>query len=114
MTIETLLTAYRRSGGTLTGEVLNQCADQVWAMMLHQSRGRIREAEDTGPTAELIFQCFRHMVEYLASGENPALQSETLGQWSRSYRDTGRSREKNLLTVLRQYLGETGLLARGV
>ncbi len=114
MTIDTLLTAYRRSGGSLTGQTLEDCARQVWVVMLQESRGRIRDADDAGPLAELIFQCFRHMAEYLASGEDPALQSESLGQWSRSYRDSGRTREKELVKILRQYLAETGLLFRGI
>ena len=81
-------------------------------MMLSESRGRILEVEEEGPLGSLVLQCFRHMVEY-AAGAGDSLQSETLGQWSRTYRDSGKRRDQQLLTILRQYLGETGLLYRG-
>lgn len=112
MTLTQLITSYQTAGGALTGDALADSASEVWALMLSESRGRMLEADDTGPLYELVAQCFRHMVEYAAGGE--ALQSETLGQWTRTYRDSGRGRDRQLLTILRQYLGETGLLYRGL
>lgn len=112
MTLTQLIAQYQASGGSLSGDILGNAADEVWAMMLSESRGRILEVEEEGPLGSLVLQCFRHMVEY-AAGAGDSLQSETLGQWSRTYRDSGKRRDQQLLTILRQYLGETGLLYRG-
>lgn len=111
MTLTKLLSDYQTAGGSLTGEPLYQAADAVWALLLGESRGRILEADDIGPEAQLIAQCFRHLVEYAAGGEE--LQSETLGQWTKTYRSGDKNRDKTMLSILRQYLGETGLLYRG-
>ncbi len=113
MTLSNLLQGYQASGGSLNGEPLGRNADRVWALMLSESRGRILKAGEDGPEAQLIQQCFNHMTETAAEGEAGELQSETLGQWSRTYRRDGKSRDQRLMELLRQYLGETGLLYRG-
>lgn len=111
MTQKELLRGYLVSGGHLDGEKLEEAAGVVWTMMLSESRGRIQEADSQGPEASLIQQCFNQMADAAAGGEE--LQSETLGQWTRTRRSGGRTRDQRLRYLLRQNLGETGLLYRG-
>jgi hypothetical protein len=82
-------------------------------MMLAESRGRVALVQEEDAEGTLIRQAFGDMVDLAAETAQGEVQSETLGQWSRTYRDSGRQREAKLQNVLRQYLGETGLLYRG-
>ncbi len=111
MTKSELLQGYRASGGAVQGDALDRSAKAVWAMLLSESRGRILETDSDGPEAQLVQQCFDHMVDAADSGGE--VQSETLGQWTKTYRTDSKSRDRRLLSLLRQYLGETGLLYRG-
>lgn len=113
MTLNQLIAGYHRGGGSLSGDPLTARAEEIFALMCAQSRGRIPRVEDTDGEARLIQSCFSRMVDAAQELQNPELQSETLGQWHRTYRDSGREKEKVLLGILREYLGETGLLYRG-
>lgn len=112
MTLSELLTAYADGGGTLTGEALRRSVQEAWPLMLLETRNRVLGVDPESETGEAVRQCFDALVE-AASGDPGALRSETLGQWSRTFQDSGRSREETLRMILRQYLGETGLLYRG-
>lgn len=111
MTGDTLLAGYVISGGSLTGDLLERTGREIWQLMLGQTRGRVVEVDRETPEGQLVQECYNAMVD--SSDENAALASETLGQWTRTYRDEEKSREKQLLGILRDYLGETGLLYRG-
>ena len=112
MTLSDLLTAYADGGGALTGEALRSSVQEAWPLMLLETRNRVLGVDPESETGKAVRQCFAAMVD--AASEDPgALRSETLGQWSRTYQDGGRSREETLKYILRQYLGETGLLYRG-
>ena len=124
MTLSDLLTAYADGGGTLTGDALRRSVQEVWPLMLMETRNRVLSTEaDSGP-GRTVIECFSAMVEAAsetggslrveaASETGGSLRSETLGQWSRTYQESGRTREEALRLILRQYLGETGLLYRG-
>ena len=111
MTLSDLLTGYAQNGGTLTGDALRQSVGEVWPLLLSETRQRVLSVEDSGER-DAVQRCFDAMVE-AAGSEGAPLQSETLGQWSRTYRDPGRTRDGALKALLREYLGETGLLYRG-
>jgi hypothetical protein len=113
MTETKLMEDYLASGGSLSGETLDSCAREVWAMMLSESRGRIATVPEENAEGSLVRQAFFSLVELAAETAQGEVQTETLGQWSRTYRDSGRQREAKLRMLLRQYLGETGLLYRG-
>ena len=112
MTLSDLLTGYAQDGGTLTGDALRRSVGEVWPLMLSETRQRVLSVDADSETGAAVQACFDAMVD-AAGTDTGALQSETLGQWSRTYRDTGRTREAALKNLLRQYLGETGLLYRG-
>jgi len=112
MTLSDLISGYHRGSGSLSGDALTGPAGEIWTMMMGESRGRIQEVDPETAEGSLVQQCFDQML-YTAVTEASALRSETLGQWSRTYRDPDRSRNRQMKTVLREYLGETGLLYRG-
>ena len=112
MTLSDLLTAYADGGGTLTGDALRRSVQEVWPLMLMETRNRVLSVETVSETGRTVIECFSAMVE-AASETGGSLRSETLGQWSRTYQESGRTREEALRLILRQYLGETGLLYRG-
>ena len=115
MTLDDLLTGYLGRGGSLTGEPLRDSAREIWGLLLSETRKRVLDVPADSRQGELVGQCFDALVETAANEDagTGALRSETLGQWSRTYRDTGKTRDDTLRTILRQYLGETGLLYRG-
>ena len=82
-------------------------------VLLGQSRGRVAEVEEDTAEGRLLQQCFSSLVETDAELSSPLLQSETLGQWSRTYAASQRNRDRELGRIIREYLGETGLLYRG-
>lgn len=108
------MTAYTAAGGRISGTELEQLGREAWRMMLSQSRGRIEKVEPDTPEGCLVKDCFRDLVEDGAEAGQGTVASETLGQWSRTYRDDGKSRDQRRTAILREYLGETGLLYRGV
>ena len=113
MTIKTLLSVYTAAGGQCTGEELDRAGREAWMLMLGQSRGRIQEVEAETPEGRLVQDCFCALVDGGSGNREGMIASETLGQWSRTYRDDQKSRDRRLLEILREYLGETGLLYRG-
>lgn len=112
MTEELLLTGYTAAGGTLSGESLTRLSREMWRLLLLETRGRVAEADLTTPEGALIQQCYNDLLTAGAETEGGMLVSESLGQWSRSYREE-KSRNGLLREILRSYLGETGLLYRG-
>ena len=108
------MTAYAAAGGQISGTELEQQGRAAWRLMLSQSRGRVREVDPDTPEGWLVKDCFRDLVEDGAEAGQGTVASETLGQWSRTYRDEGRTRDQRQIAILREYLGETGLLYRGV
>ncbi len=113
MTRDELFAAYRSGGGTLAGEALREPGSLCWRMLCAQTRGRIREVEADSGEGRLTQQCFSDMVEAAASAGEGVLRSETLGQWTKVYEGGRRTRDQKLLAILREHLGETGLLYRG-
>ena len=112
MTLSDLLTGYAQHGGNLTGDALKRSVEEVWPLMLAETRQRVLSVEPGSEHAAGVQDCFDAMVNF-AGSDSGGIQSETLGQWSRTYRDPGSTREAALKNLLRQYLGETGLLYRG-
>lgn len=112
MTEEMLLTAYTAAGGTLTGEALAAGSREAWRRLLLETRGAVTKTESDTPEGALIVQCFHDLVEFCARYKEGVPVAESLGQWSRQYRQE-RSREDMIRSILRSYLGETGLLYRG-
>ncbi len=108
------MTAYAAAGGRISGAELDRLGQEAWRLMLGQSRGRVRQVEPDSPEGCLARDCFRALVEDGSESSQGVVASETLGQWSRTYRDEGRSRDQRRTAILREYLGETGLLYRGV
>lgn len=108
------MTAYAAAGGRISGAELDRLGRESWRLLLGQSRGRVRQVEPDTPEGCLVRDCFRALVEDGSESGQGTLASETLGQWSRTYRDEGRSRDQRRTAILREYLGETGLLYRGV
>lgn len=108
------MTAYAAAGGRISGAELERLGREVWRLMLGQSRGRVQKVEPDTPEGCLVKDCFRALVEDCAESGQGTVASETLGQWSRTYRDDGKSRDQQRISILREYLGETGLLYRGV
>lgn len=107
------MTAYAAAGGRSSGAELDRLAQDTWRLMLGQSRGRVKDVDPDTPEGCLVKDCFRVLVEDGAESGQGTVASETLGQWSRTYRDEGRTREQRRIAILRDYLGETGLLYRG-
>ena len=114
MTREELMTAFIAAGGRSSGAELERLGQEAWHLMLGQSRGRVKKVEPDTPEGCLVKDCFRALVEDGAASGQGIVASETLGQWSRTYRDDGKSRDQRRTAILREYLGETGLLYRGV
>ncbi len=94
-------------------EEISQVAEGVWALLLAQTRGRVLAVDPDSDMGELVQAAYDAMIDCAAENSAGQLQSETLGQWTRTYRDTGRTPEQQQLTLLREYLGESGLLYRG-
>lgn len=113
MTGEELMTAYVAVGGTVCGGELERLGREAWQLLLSQSRGRVRQVPPETPEGRLVMDCFRALVEDGKETSRGVVASETLGQWSRTYRDDQKRRDQRQASILREYLGETGLLYRG-
>lgn len=113
MTGEELMAAYAATGGTVCGAELERLGREAWRLLQSQSRGRVVQVERDTPEGRLVMDCFRALVEEGKASSQGVLASESLGQWSRTYRDDGKRRDQRQASILREYLGETGLLYRG-
>lgn len=113
MTGEELMAAYAAAGGPVCGTELEQLGREAWRLLLSQSRGRIRQVMPETPEGRLVMDCFRALVEEGKEASQGVVASETLGQWSRTYRDDQKRADQRQAAILREYLGETGLLYRG-
>ena len=64
----------------------------------------------------LVQLCFNDLVETVNQiNQGGALASQSVGSWSQSYVDNngGQTTEQVCAAIIRQWLGETGLLYRG-
>ena len=113
MTGKDLMGTYAAMGGGVSGEELERLGRDAWRLLVSQSRGRVRQVQPETPEGRLVRDCFRALVEDGETSEQGTVASETLGQWSRTYRNDQQSREQRRASILREYLGETGLLYRG-
>lgn len=113
MTGEELMAAYAAAGGTAQGTELERLGRNAWRLLLAQTRGRVAQVEPGTAEGHLVQECFRALVEEQQESSQGVVASETLGQWSRTYRDEGKRRDQRQASILREYLGETGLLYRG-
>ena len=113
MTVDMLLSGYHAGGGNLSGDRLCRFADAAWALLLSETRGRAAETEEDTAEGRLLQMCFSRLVEAAAETEAPTLRSETLGQWKKSYAVSEKDLMREQKRLIRQYLGETGLLYRG-
>lgn len=110
MTYTTLLNTYP---GPISGAALTPAASAAWGYLLGQTLGRITALESVPPA---LSQCFSALVQLCHDDAQATLTSETVGDFRREYRDDsgGQTQLQRAAAIIRQYLGDTDLLYRGV
>lgn len=113
MTLDKLITGYTVGGGTLAGNELQAASRTAWRYLYDRTCGRVYSTEDH---MDLVQSCFNELVAciFQRSGGG-ALASQSVGSWSQSYVDGngGQTTDQICAAIIRQWLGETGLLYRG-
>ncbi len=115
MTLSDLLAFYTASGGTLSGNELQAAGRTAWSYLFQQTRGRLYSVEDDA-TMDAVKKCFAELVETIHRRETIGIiTSETVGQWSRTSKDTeeGQTNAQIYTEIINRWLGGTGLLYRG-
>ena len=113
MTLLELTTGYTAAGGMVTGAQLQAAARTAWRQLYDRSFGRIYSDDSHG---ELVQACFNELVDCIFQrSSGGALASQSVGSWSQSYVDGngGKTDDQVYAGIIRQWLGDTGLLYRG-
>ncbi len=111
MTLDELITGYSASGGKLTGDDLQAASRTAWRHLYSRTFGRVYSDDDHG---ELIQQCFNDLIAAVYQrGHGGNLASQSVGSWSQSYADGNQTSNQIYAGIIRQWLGDTGLLYRG-
>lgn len=103
------LTTYK--GGSLPEGEFNCLSRQASAYLDRITFGRIN---NEWAEKESIKDACCAVSEELHRDEHPALTSQTVGSWSQTYAADNIARETRLYRAAELYLGNTGLLYRGV
>ena len=102
------LTTYK---GNLPEEEFNCLSRQASAYLDRVTFGRIT---DEWTAKEAVKDACCAVSEKLHQEESPVLTSQTVGSWSQTYATDQSTRETRLYRIAELYLGNTGLMYRGV
>lgn len=113
MTFHELISGYTTRGGKLSGDDLQAAGRTAWRHLYGRTFGRVY-SDDTH--MDLIQECFDDLVDTVyRRSHGGALASQSVGSWSQSYVDgDGNQTDSQVYAdIIRQWLGDTGLLYRG-
>lgn len=112
MTLNELISGYTADGGKLSGDDLRAASRTAWRCLYDRTFGRVYSDDDHG---ELIQQCFNELVGIIYQRGGGTLASQSVGSWNQSYVDGsgGQTDDQVYAGIIRQWLGDTGLLYRG-
>mgnify|MGYP002605233601 FL=1 len=111
MTLNELISGYTADGGKLSGDDLRAASRTAWRCLYDRTFGRVYSDDDH---VELIQQCFDELVDAVHQRwHGGTLASQSVGSWSQSYADGSQTSDQIYADIIRQWLGDTGLLYRG-
>lgn len=116
MTLDDLILSYTLNGGTLSGNELQTAARAAWSNLFQQTRGRLYTVDDDAVISDAVNNCFMELVDTIHAREVAGIiTSESVGQWSRTRKDTaeGQTNTQIYTGIINRWLGGTGLLYRG-